>query len=343
MLSTSYLSLFKPTREQVNSPESIWVNELKLLLKKPPLGETTSGFLLPMSCSEIAFPLALAAFRETDIVARLTCCSTCAYYITKNVMSLYNEEIQAALPITPALFLRENKQSWLNIVDNFFEGRFERRNLLPIMLGILTDAQHRAALDRSSDNIRIENVLAQACKQVREECRISYALGRLGTLDEALSFYLRQNTLDFRNELFDHPLESFALLIRGAITKYHRLVSSAIFMQTVLYIFNFYFKNRSSLLGEKPSEYLRKLKEKRSMNATSEHDSKPNRNIVSIELLFSSGLNEPTTLLPFDGLQPIWSELQRNAESALYICLLRLAYESTKLTDPRALLERWRT
>ncbi|KAL9127751.1 MAG: hypothetical protein Q9217_003434 [Psora testacea] len=314
-----------------------------LLLRKPPLGENTPGFPLPMSCSEIAFPLALAAFRETDIVAKLTCCSTCAYYIAKNGMSLYDEEIRAALPITPALFLRENKHSWSNIVDDFFEGRFERRNLLPIMLGILTDAQHRAARDRSSDNSTIENVLAQACEQVREECRISYVSGRLGTLDEALSFYLRQNTLDFRNELFDHPLESFALLVSGAITKHHKLVSSAIFMRTILYMFNLYVENRSSSLGKRPSEYLRKLKEKRSMNTTSEHDSKPGRNTVSMELLISSGLIEPTALLPFEGLQPIWSELQGKAESAFYICLLRLAYENTKFTDPRPLLERWRT
>ena len=86
-----------------------------------------------------------------------------------------------------------------------------------------------------------------------------------------------------------------------------------------------------------------KAKEEDSMNTTSEHDSKLGRNTVPIELLFSSGLLEPTALLSFEGLQPIWSELQRNTESALYICLLKLAYENTKFTDPRALLERWRT
>ena len=92
-----------------------------------------------MSRFKIAFPLAPVGFRKTDIVAKLTCCSTCAYYIAKNGISLYDEEIRAALPITPALFLRENKQSWLDIVD-FFEGRSERRSVLPMILGILTDA-----------------------------------------------------------------------------------------------------------------------------------------------------------------------------------------------------------
>lgn len=314
-----------------------------LLLRKPPSAKHTPGFPLPMSCSAIAFPLALSSFRETDVVAQLVCCSTCAYYILQDGKSLYDEEIKGALPVTPSLSLRDNRQSWLTIVDVFFESRFEQRNLLPIMLSIMTDAQHRAAQGQHLNGTSITSVLAQACEQVREECKISYASGRLGKLDEAARFYLSQSPLNFHNELFDHPIDSFTLITCGFIFKDRRLVSSAIFMRIVLHIFSQFVGIRSTPVGAKSIEYLRELKKKGARTRIFDLGLQVRRDKVSIKLLSNHGLLEPTAIPFLEGLQPIWSELQTKAEPALYFCLFKLACEETAFTDARALLESWRT
>lgn len=323
-----------------------------ILLKEIPEGTSTHGFPTPKSGCEVLYPLALAPYRETDIIARTSCCEVCAYHLAKTKSSLYGERIGAALPIAAPLALRENKQKWLNTLDEVLDERFERRNLLAIFLAIMTETLEHAKRDPTHQFDTLQSILHYACLELKDECRISFD-GRLGTIDQAVQAYFGSNELTLANGLLKHPIESFTIILANTTMIGRGTKIRILFMRFVLLVCS-KFKEASDSAGTTAAlatAYLKLLKEDRAAVSRSgfpgyETQSSPgnrSRRVVTTDDLIAYSLMTTLDLATLKILGPIWQEVEYGAEPALYLCLLKLAHEKTKPSSVSKLLERWRT
>lgn len=328
-----------------------------ILLKACPSGPPTPGFPSRGSRSEILFPLAVSGFRETDVVSQFVCCDVCAFHLISYGLSPFNEDVKAALPVLPSLYNKNNRKTWLDAVDGFFEERFERRNLVSIMLAILSGAYDTFAADAETDNTLLCAVLQDACTQISAECFISQGPGQFSSMTQAMKFYFRKGTVDIRNELLQHPVESFTLLLRYTPGVYMVLENinlemrtRALFLRLVVHVLEHHFQSRDTAGGRTALDYLNQLKEWES--ARQEHrngsprlianSGQSNRkNAVAIDTLKAYNVVDGAVLDCFSSLGPVWEALQETCLVALHVCLCALADEP--LTDKIVLkvLERW--
>lgn len=321
-----------------------------ILLKACPSGPPTPGFPSRGSRSEIQFPLAVSGFRETDVVSQFVCCDVCAFHLISYGLSPFNEDVKAALPVLPSLYNKNNRKTWLDAVDGFFEGRFERRNLVSIMLAILSSAYDTFVADAETDNTLLCAVLQDACRQISAECLISYGPGRFGSMTEAMKFYFRKGTVDIRNELFQHPVESFALLLRSTSEVDLELGTRALFLRLVVHVLEHHFQSRDTAGGRTALDYLNQLKEWES--ARQEHRNGSTRLIansgqsnrkdaVAIDTLKAHNVVDGAVLGCFSSLGPVWEALQETCLVALHVCLCALADEPLRDKIVLKVLERW--
>jgi hypothetical protein len=325
-----------------------------ILLKEVPEGTFTPGFPSPKSVCEVLYPLALALYRETDIIARTGCCEVCAYHLVKTKSSLHGEQIVAALPIVPPLVLRDNKQRWLNTLDAALEERFERRNLLAIFLAITTEALEHAKRDPTHQLDVLQEILPHVCQQLKDECRISFD-GRLGTIDQAVQAYFSSTEPTFTNGVLKHPIESFTTIVANTTMIGRAMKVRILFMRFVLLVFSKFTEVSGPVTTTTAlaTAYLKLLKEDRAAvsgtgtdtpgyltPSTTGHNS---RRAVTVDDLIAYSLITAQDLATLKILGPIWHEVENDAEPALYLCLLKLAHEKTKPSSAAIMLERWRT
>lgn len=324
-----------------------------ILLKAYPSGAPTPGFPSQGNRSEIRFPLALSDFRETDVVSQFVCCDICAFHLISYGLSPFNEDVKTALPVLPSLNNQNNRKTWLDAVDGFFEERFERRNLMLIMLAILSGAYDKFTADAEMDNTILCAVLQDACTQLRAECRISYGPGLFGGMTKAMDFYFQKRTFDFRNELLQHPVESFTLLLRytpGVQNIDLTLRTRALFLRLVLHVLEHSFQSRDTAGGRFGVDYLNQLKEWEgarhehrdgSLRLTVNSRKSNRKDAVAIDTLKAHNLADGAVLDCFSSLGTMWEALQETCLVALHVCLSTLANEP--LADMIALkvLERW--
>lgn len=324
-----------------------------VLLKAYPSGPPTPGFPSRGSRSGILFPLAVSGFRETDVMSQFVCCDACAVHLITYGLSPFNENLKTFLPVLPPLDSRKNKETWLNAVDGFFEKRFEQRNLMSIMLAIFSNAYDTFKADAETDNMLLCAVLQIACTQLSADCRISYGPGRFGSMTEAMIFYFQERTVDVRNELLQHPVESFTLLLRytpGVQYIDLRLRTRALFLRLVLHILEHLVESRGTAQGRIASDYLNQLKEWESArkgkdycppDLTADPKQRSRKDAVVIHTLKAHNLVDVAVLDCFGSLGELWQALQDTCLVALHMCLCALA--DKPLTDKVALkvLEHW--
>jgi hypothetical protein len=324
-----------------------------VLLKGYPSGPPTPGFPSQGSRSEILFPLALSNFRETDVVSQFICCDACAFHLITYGLSPFNEEVKTFLPVLPPLDNRNNKETWLDAVDGFFEERFERRNLMSIMLAILSNAYDTFTADTETDNTLLCAVLQDACAKLSAECRISYGPGRFGNITEAMKFYFRKQTVNVRNELLQHPVESFTLLLRYTPEIQSvdlEMRTRALFLRLVLHILEHHVQSRGTAQGRIALDYLNQLKGWESTrqehgNGSPDLTTNPKpcsrKDAVAIDTLKAHNLVDGTVLDCFGSLGKTWQTLQETCLVALHMCLCALADKPLTGGDASKVLESW--
>lgn len=123
---------------------------------------------------------------------------------------------------------------------------------MAIMLAVLSGAYDTFIADTETDNTFLCEVLQDACKQLSAECRIFYGPGQFGGMTEAMTFYFQKGTVEVRSELFQHPVESFTLLLRytpGLQFIDLKMRTRALFLRLVLHMLEHHIRSRDTAGG----------------------------------------------------------------------------------------------
>ena len=315
---------------------------MAIIFKEPPNACETPGFPPSQCRSEILFPLAMAGYRETDIVSACACCECCAYHLTTLGRSPTDEHVTGAVPGMVNFKLRKDKQAWLDVFDFALDARFERRNLLAIALSILTKALRQQPGDNSASGMALAQSLSLTCKGLANECLISYASGRLGTLHAAMSFYLRQSHLDFQNELFSHPVESFTLLLHYVPEKNFRDVyTSFLFMRLVQHLVEEFIESKTTDSAQSWLEFLDDLTQ--TVALEQQRTAVPLQSPMEdcLANLTKRDLLDAETVDHCALLGKTWETIIKYCQPALRVCLRRLSAERLTCVDARETLQHW--
>ena len=112
---------------------------LTALIKAPPKGLSTPGFPSPGERKGLVYPLAMGSYPETDVLSSYVCCDSCAYTLIRGKICLDHDEITAAIPLMPAAFAGNYKQTTFELLDNALQERFHSSAVLLVFLSTVYD------------------------------------------------------------------------------------------------------------------------------------------------------------------------------------------------------------
>ncbi|KAH9206549.1 hypothetical protein DL95DRAFT_528367 [Leptodontidium sp. 2 PMI_412] len=185
-----------------------------ILLKRPPAGSDTPGFPPPSSRAEIAFPLALGDFRETDIISNLTCCPSCSVHIL---------EASGSNPIVGALVFGHNlsakntinQQTWMSHIDRALDGRVATECLLQAFFGIMLAAEEQTAFT----NKTLSSTLGLACKMLMTGLQFQYEAGNrhwTGGATDVVQHHMSMGIASPACDFLNHPVDSFVIILSAS-------------------------------------------------------------------------------------------------------------------------------
>jgi hypothetical protein len=191
---------------------------LVLLFKKPPPNLYTDGFPGPGSRSVLNFPLAMGCFPETDIISSYLCCDACSTHLVRLGRSPLDEEIVGSYPL-----LRrgqdENRTTWLEILDEAFQKRFNRSDMELVFLAVLHNTREYCASDSTTDMTLLIRALQWTFNDFMKRCLIESSLNtpsstpsttaKLVPIEDAI-----EPGVGNANEwLLQYPIEGFVVLL----------------------------------------------------------------------------------------------------------------------------------
>lgn len=168
----------------------------------------------------------------------MCCCEICGYWVAKSGDSVHDERITAALPIVPQISNPNNEKTWLDTLDKVFQSRFDRRNILAAAFAIFVNAEARLGNSGLEHKEAFRTALKQINAQLRQQCRINFG-NQNGRIIDAFYHYQLSDLMDFTNELYSHPLNSFAVILRTVEEDIgdRRTVADVVFRRLVLLLF----------------------------------------------------------------------------------------------------------
>lgn len=112
---------------------------LTALIKAPPKGLSTPGFPSPGERKGLVYPLAMGSYPETDVLSSYVCCDSCAYTLIRGKICLDHDEITAAIPLMPAAFAGNYRQTTFELLDKALQERFHSSTVLLVFLSTVYD------------------------------------------------------------------------------------------------------------------------------------------------------------------------------------------------------------
>ena len=208
---------------------------LCLLLKAPPNDISTPDFPLPQHRTVLAYPLAMGAYPETDILSSQISCDSCASTMVREDISCGGDIIEMAIPITETAFSGEFRSTTLNMIDGAFQKRFQKDMNEIVFLAVLQNAL------ADPDDINF-NLTSEALKtttswiarniQLPLEMKISSSSSMshrsTDTIQKPMDQVLRQNLYNIsmtNAPLLQYPIGGFVVLMQIAMDL--KLVSPA--------------------------------------------------------------------------------------------------------------------
>lgn len=177
--------------------------------------ELTVNFPKPGTQSIVAFPLAMGNYAETDSLASVVVCDTCANRRLQRSRIGQDGSVVASLPL---LSYSNNRTAWLDTIDLALSKRFHSSQLPVIFLGILYIklekllSEGRHTLSDLSEAIKwIANMLlSEVVLQPSKILAINkFGIGALH--DVLLRSFIATRSKSSYTELLQYPLDGFVV------------------------------------------------------------------------------------------------------------------------------------
>ncbi|KAL8787042.1 MAG: hypothetical protein Q9195_007947 [Heterodermia aff. obscurata] len=200
---------------------------LCFLLKAPPNDISTQNFPLPHHRTVLAYPLAMGAYPETDILSSQISCDSCASTMVREDISCGGDRIEAAIPIIQTAFCKGFRSTTLSMMDTAFQERFQKDMNEAVFLAVLQNSL------ADPDDVNF-NLMSEALKtttswivrniQLSPDMKIS---GSSSTSPRSANIFkrpmkqvLRQNLISIltkRAPLLQYPIGGFVVLMQIAM------------------------------------------------------------------------------------------------------------------------------
>ncbi|KAH0536476.1 hypothetical protein FGG08_006657 [Glutinoglossum americanum] len=185
----------------------------------------TPGFPPLWSSSNLAFPLAMGNFPETDILSATICCDPCSAFCVNLGISPDPQTIVKALPMVS---YSENRLSYQNVLYQALGGRFAKGCLPQVFLSILI-----TALDVASDPVTPDTSLNRVFHEAVRwtyadlvanstapvELSASFSVPATQSLEKTLDIVLNDSFRglnDGNSPIVRYPLEGFSAVLYAA-------------------------------------------------------------------------------------------------------------------------------
>ena len=136
---------------------------LSLLLREPPQSQGTDDFPAIDSKSNLAFPLAMGNFRETDIICPLLYCDACSYTIQQTSGQCGEDKIKCTLPLVS---YATNKKAYNQQLQLAFENRFDETSTPLVFVAVLCTTLQRIDFQKNKSSRLLADALLWSCRNI---------------------------------------------------------------------------------------------------------------------------------------------------------------------------------
>ena len=200
---------------------------LCFLLKAPPNDISTPGFPSPQQQTILAYPLAMGAYPETDILSSQISCDSCASTLVRGDFPYGGDIIEVAIPIIQAAFSGEFRSTTLDMIDAAFQKRFHKDMNEIVFLAVLQNAladPDDVNFNLTSEALKITTSWIIRNIQLPPEMKISTSTstpqGSTDSIQKPMDRVLRQNLYDIsmtKAPLLQYPIAGFVVLMQIAM------------------------------------------------------------------------------------------------------------------------------
>ncbi|OAL40247.1 hypothetical protein AYO20_00667 [Fonsecaea nubica] len=304
-----------------------------LLLKAPPEGIHTQGFVPAHSNCQVKYALAMGGYPETDIVSAFICCDPCAFALLEHGTSPLNEQLTGALPLSDWFDDRENEQTWLRACAVSLAHRFYQDDIFAVMYAVLKEALSRIEAASRDQSAFFQSLLSPAMEALESRATVLRASGTRSSIKSAAidmikdgvcfqaPFTSRRQLTPAVAELLQHPLESFVILMKHISTRRLSLVFIRLLWQIMEDVLSLHSEAR-----QQAYDYLESLEPQPTVSEVGvTFKARSYRYTLDISELVRRDVMSLRTIGLFAEIPDAWDTFRKHCTPALHSCLWKFA------------------